>query len=147
MEEIGSTGLSESELAAQVESCVYPGAAFRHGDHLRLAWHYLRTLEPGSAQERMRQTIRRYAESLGQSAKYHDTLTIAWMRLVGAAVACTPACESFEEFLSGHPWLLNRDCLFAFYSRERLAGDDARSSWAEPDLRPLPPVTAPKIEA
>jgi hypothetical protein len=137
MNQLGSAALSEAELADQMERCVYPNASFHHPDHLRLAWHYLRTLR-GSAAGRMRQTIRSFAVSLSHPEKYHDTVTIAWMRLVAAALDCTPQLDEFEPFLSGHSWLLDRDALLAFYSRDLLFSEPARAGWVEPDLRPLP---------
>lgn len=135
---LGSAALSESELAGRMERCVYPNAAFRHADHLRLAWYYRRTLGEAAA-NRMQQTIRRFAASLGHPEKYHATQTTAWMRLVAAAVACTPQHGEFAVFLAAHPWLLDRDALLAFYSRGRLESEQARSAWVDPDLRPLPP--------
>lgn len=134
---LGSAAISESELEDQMERCVYPNTDFHHADHLRLAWHYRRTLG-GDAAGRMQQTIRRFAASLGHPEKYHATQTAAWMRLVAAAVACTPQHTEFTGFLAVHPWLLDRGALKAFYSRDRLWSEEARANWVEPDLHPLP---------
>lgn len=138
MEPLGSAAVSEAELADRMERCLYPNAAFHHADHLRLAWHYRRILGDAAA-VRIQQTIRRFAASLGHPEKYHATQTIAWTRLVAAAMACTPQHGEFSRFLAAHPWLLDRDALLAFYSPGRLASEQARTAWAEPDLHPLPP--------
>lgn len=121
-----------------MERGVYPNTEFRHADHLRLAWHYLRLLGEPAAVEQMRQTIRNFAVSLGHPEKYHDTVTIGWMRLVASALAGTPETPEFSDFLSGHRWLMNKDALLAFYTRARLESPQARSAWMEPDLHPLP---------
>ena len=134
----GSAAISDSDLADRMERCLYPNSAFRHADHLRLAWHYRRTLGE-AATDRIQQTIRRFAAGAGHPEKYHATQTIAWMRLVAAAITCTPRHGEFALFLAAHPWLLNRDALLAFYSRDRLESGQARSAWVEPDLHPLPP--------
>ena len=138
MNHLGSAALSEFELADGMERCVYPNAQFHHADHLRLAWHYLRAYGDPAASERIGETILRYAASLGHPEKYHATVTLGWMRLVAAALRCTPECAEFAAFLGGHAWLLNRDSLLSFYSRERLSGAEARAGWVEPDLHPLP---------
>ena len=138
MNQLGSASVSEAELAGGMERCTWPNANFHHADHVRLAWHYLRTYGVAGATERMQSTIARFAASLGHPEKYHDTVTLAWMRLVAAAIACTPELDDFAAFLAGHAWLLNRDCLLAFYSRDLLFGDQARARWVEPDLLPLP---------
>lgn len=135
---LGSAALGEQDLADRMERCVYPNAEFHHADHLRLARHYLGVYGSAEAVDRMQQTIQRFAASLGHPEKYHASVTIGWMRLVAAAMRCTPECGDFGEFLAGHGWLLNRDALVEFYSRERLASPAARSGWVEPDLHPLP---------
>jgi hypothetical protein len=86
----------------------------------------------------MEQTILRFAMSLGKGEKYHTSVTIAWMRLIEAAMRCTPQLNGFAQFIGAHPWLLNREALLAFYSKERLWSEQARTAWVAPDLYPLP---------
>jgi hypothetical protein len=135
---LGSGALSEEELMDQMKRCVYPNAEFHHADHIRLGWHYLRTYGYPAAAQRMEQTILRFAVSLGKAEKYNTSVTIGWMRLIEAGMRCTPQCSGFAQFLGAHPWLLNREALLAFYSRERLWSEEARTAWTEPDLYPLP---------
>jgi hypothetical protein len=52
------------------------------------------------------------------------------------AVATDP--QPFEDFLTANPQLLKRDLLSAHYSRELLFSPEARASFVEPDLLPLP---------
>ena len=130
--------MNNTDLAKRMESGDFPNAEFHHEQHLQLAWHYLRTYERRAAIERMRATIRNFAGGLGHPEKYHDTATIAWMRLVEAALRCSPQIGDFAAFLTAHAWLRGRDALLAFYSQERLDSPQARAQWVDPDLRPLP---------
>ena len=103
MNQLGSTALSESELADGMERCVYPNAQFHHADHLRLAWHYLRAYGGPAASERIGETILRFATSLGHPEKYHATVTLGWMRLVAAALRCTPDAQSSRRSWTAMP--------------------------------------------
>jgi hypothetical protein len=88
--------------------------------------------------ERMEKTILRFAVSLGHAEKYHTSVTIGWMRLIEAGMRCTPQSNGFAQFLDANPWLLNREALLGFYSKERLDSEEARTAWVEPDLYRLP---------
>jgi len=128
----------DATFAGHVESCRIPGSAFRHADHIRLAWIYLRGHDHGEAEARMRESIRRLAAHAGAPQKYHETLTVAWMRLVAVAIALSPKAATFAEFSRSHPWLFDKDAVLAFWSRERIMDGAARARWVDPDLRPLP---------
>ena len=134
----GSCLFSEDEFVSRVESCAYPNAEFKHADHIRLAWIYLRRYGPEGAEERIIATIQRFATSLGHTQKYHETMTRAWLRLVAAAYSASPEAASFDDFIDKHGWLLERDALSAFYTKSCLLSDLARQQWVEPDRRPLP---------
>lgn len=134
----GSHLLTEDEFIRAMEECCYPNAQFRHADHIRLAWIYLRRYGLRRAEKRVSETIHRFATSLGHEQKYHGTLTRAWVRLVAVAAHATPKITAFDEFISKHAWLLDRSALSAFYSGACLKTDAARHGWVEPDKRPLP---------
>ena len=135
----GSASLEDEVFVAQVESCRFPADRFRHAEHIRLAWSYLRQEEYGIAEERMRASIQRLAHHAGVDGKYHETLTIAWMRLVNAAFSLSSRIERFADFAVAHAWLLDKEAVFEFYSRSWLMSDAARKAWVEPDRKPLPP--------
>jgi len=134
----GSCLFSEDEFVSKVEGCCYPNAEFKHADHIRLAWIYLRRYGLERAEERIAVTIRRFAASLGHQEKYHETVTRAWLRLVATAQCATPEAASFEDFIEKHGWLLERTALSAFYTKACLSSEVARRQWVEPDRRPLP---------
>jgi hypothetical protein len=110
--------------------------AFDHRDHLRVAFAYARRGGVEHAIARAREGLRRFTAAHHEGARYHDTLTTAWARVVGHhAVA---SADDFDAFLTAHPHLLKRDLLLAHYSRERLFSPAARAAFVEPDLLPLP---------
>lgn len=130
--------LTDAAFVHAFESCALSSEAFQHQDHVRLAWLYLRQEEFSIALERMEKSIRRFAAHHHAVQKYHHTLTLAWMRLVRAALRESPGIRTLEVFFSRHPWLLDRDLPLTYYSRERMFSAAARAVWVEPDLRPLP---------
>jgi hypothetical protein len=135
---LGSAHLSDDAFVDQIERCTYPNGAFKHADHVRLGWIYVRTYECALAEQRMAQSVLRFASSCGAARKFHATVTIGWMKLIAAAVRMTPQIDAFDDFLDAHKWLLNKGALSAFYSNGLLCSDDAKSAWIEPDLRVLP---------
>ena len=110
--------------------------SFSHRDHLRVAFAYARRDGVEHAVERAREGLRRFTAAHGQAARYHDTLTTAWARVVGHHAV--QATGDFEAFLAAHPRLLDRDLLTAHYSRARLFSPAAREGFVEPDLLGLP---------
>ena len=135
---LGSAALEDDRFVADFEAGVYPHSRFRHADHVRLAWIYLRRFGVEEAEERIRGGIRSFARQAGAERKYHETVTIAWMRLVAIALRLTPDTGEFHAFARLHGWLFRKDALLAFYSRERLASEAARGEWAEPDVAAFP---------
>jgi hypothetical protein len=136
----GSAGLDDDEFVRQFENGTYPNACFRHADHVRLAWIYVRRYGAAAAEARTCDGIRRFACRLGHEEKYHETLTRAWLRLVAVAHGATPAIDRFDAFAGAHAWLFDAAALSAFYSAGRLHSPAARREWMPPDLRPLPPI-------
>jgi len=110
------------------------GQDFRHLDHLRLAWACVRQApDADAACARVSALIRRFATGLGHPEKYHQTLTVFWVRLLWAyhdRLGGVP----FAEAVAHNPAILDKDFVFRFYPRELLLGPQARSEWIEPPL-------------
>lgn len=117
-----------------------PEGEFGHREHLRLAWRELREQEREVALTRIETAIRHVAEAHGAPQKYHRTITEAWAAFVGYHLAEEPAL-AFDAFLERFPGLLDGALLTRHFSPELLATPAARSTWVEPDLRPLPAHT------
>lgn len=110
--------------------------AFPHRDHVRVAWILLEREDYDGAVAAMTGGILRMAIAAGLLSKYHETRTIAWMKLIDAAR--TEPFETSTDFVDHRPALLRSDRLGDYYSAGRLASVEARTAFVEPDLAPLP---------
>lgn len=136
--------MTDAELARALERCEIPNEEFPHASHLRVACVYLsECASANEASERMAAALRRFAASVGKADKYHETITVFWMRALAAARAALPGA-GLEDVLHMKPELLDKDLLLAYYSRQRLFSDAARLSWVPPDLQPLTESDAPR---
>jgi hypothetical protein len=134
----GASAGSDEDFLRAFEDLSFPADQFHHREHIRVAWLYLKSSDATRAAERMAAGIRRFANHHGATQKYHHTLTLAWMRLVAAAMVETPEGTNFTQFLAEHQELGDKDLLRKYYSSELLQTTRAREGWVEPDLQPLP---------
>lgn len=130
---LASAHLNDDEFLEAFHSCRLENAQFRHADHLRLAWIHLRRRPFEEALQQVRAGIQKFAIHHGVPQLYHETITVAWMRLLA-----THHELSFETFLSENENRLNKDLLHRFWSPELLASDEAKAAWVQPDREPLP---------
>ncbi|MFN8417997.1 MAG: hypothetical protein U0528_01930 [Anaerolineae bacterium] len=113
--------------------------AFRHRDHIRLAWCYLKNHGWEQGLVRIRQGIQHFALVHGAATKYHETMTVFWAQVVQMHMAMDENGD-FESLVARYPELLDKTLVEKHYSRDRLFGAEARQVWIEPDLVPLPVV-------
>jgi hypothetical protein len=106
---------------------------FGHREHLQLAWEHVRA---GKGDE-VGPAIRHVAAHEGALEKYHETITRFWVELVTRAVDAH-AVASFDELLDRAPHLADKTLPQRHWSASRLASAEARATWVEPDLLPLP---------
>jgi hypothetical protein len=130
--------ITDDAFARAFERGEIGAGQFDHRAHMRLAWVYLRegpSIE--AATDRIRQAIQRFAAAANASQKYHETITLLWMRLLAeAAVDLTGPCE-LDALLAQHPELADKNLPLKYYTRERLFSDEARTRWISPDLSAL----------
>ena len=80
--------MSDVELTRALERGEIANEGFHHVSHLHVAWVYL--TESASVQQgadKMRETLRRFTHSVGAPQKYHETMTLFWVHLLGKARA------------------------------------------------------------
>ena len=131
--------MTDEAFARAFETGSVTPAEFDHVAHVRVAWVYLReTASIDEALPRMRDAIRRFAAAAGAAQKYHETITVLWMRLL-ADVKAGGASGELADVLRAHPALADKELPLQYYSRERLFSDEARAAWVEPDRQPLNP--------
>jgi len=132
------TELADLEFVRKFEACELANDCFHHQDHIRLGWIYLQRYGEKEARERIAEAIRRFAAHHGNSDKYHETITVAWLRLVRNVMARVPQDASFGDLTIAAPELLDKRTIEQFYSAAALSAEAARTHWVEPDLQPLP---------
>jgi len=130
--------ITDREFARRFEGGAIRNEDFHHREHLRVAWAFLQespTTE--EACDRMRDAIRAFAHRAGHARKYHETLTVFWVRLLAEVRNHVDRAMELESILPTHGFLLDKDAPLAWYTRARLYSDDARLRWAAPDLQTL----------
>ncbi len=123
------------------ERCEITEAEWTHLAHVRVAWIALMSDAPDAAVERIRRGILSHnTHVLGRPHKYHETVTVAFARLI---LDRLDRAEPWSGFARRIDDLLAADepVLLRYYSPGRLASDEARSRFLEPDLEPLPTAT------
>jgi hypothetical protein len=140
-----TNGMSDAAFLKAFEDCTLAFAEWKHRSHLKVAYLYLRQQPFAQALERMRTNIQRYnaatntPESLERG--YHETMTVAWLRLVHVTLCEYGPAASADEFLDTQEQLLNRKALRFFYSRDQIISWKAKAEFVPPDLTPLPEST------
>jgi N-formylglutamate deformylase len=123
--------VTDEEFLQAFENCQLPNEAFHHREHIRLAWICLQRFGADAA-IRVAQGIRKFAAGHGKSDRYHETITVAWMKLLQKA-----GSGSFEDMVRRYPEILSKDYLQEFYSAEVLGSEAARAGFLEPDKKAL----------
>lgn len=130
-------------LAARFERAAIPREEWTHAAHLTIGVWHVHRFGPEGAIERLRRGIRalndRHGTANTESSGYHETITIAYVRLIdlflSAGDAGAPLERRVEQLLASP--LADRAHLLQFWSRERLMSPAARAAWTPPDLSPL----------
>ena len=110
-------------------------AGFGHREHVRLAYETLARHPFDRAVARYAGGLRRMAARAGAPGKYHATVTVAFLALVGERRAlATPDGEppDWEAFARDHGDLLDPACLRRWYAPERLSSAAARRTFLLP---------------
>lgn len=122
------------------ESCALEPAHFDHPRHLAVALVLLLQLgDERAASDRVRAGLARYLAHHGVDArKYHETITVFWVRRVGAFLARAGRGQALAALANG----LASECgdsrlVYSYFSRALIDTEEARARWVEPDLRAL----------
>jgi hypothetical protein len=89
---------TDAELVAAFRDATLPAAAFKHVEHVRVAWLYLR----GGDGARFAIDLQRYAAAHGVPGKYSEAITRDWL----ARIAARAPAASWPEFAAANPDLL-----------------------------------------
>ena len=111
---------------------------FSHVAHLRLAFLYIEQGGVEAAVGHMSAGLQRFVEKVGAVDKYHQTITEALVRLMGARLDQQPTPD-WHSFLQANPDLVQdaKGVLLRHYSPARLNCAEARAKFLPPDRLPL----------
>ena len=129
--------MTDSEILTMVdrfERCLLAPTEFHHRDHLAVAVTYLYQSDFDTALARMVSSLRRFVTHHG-GTRYHQTVTHFWM-IQAEKHLDRNLClrDSVERVIRALP---NKDVVYEYYSKERLASPEAKAIWIEPDLKEL----------
>lgn len=130
-----------SDLRAAFEQCTLSPADFSHRNHLALGWSYLRELGFPDGAARFREQLQAYVAAVGATAKFHETITWAYLVLLNEEMTLrSPPDETFESMIQRRPDLLDHrnGALAQCYPQQQLDSDDARRVLMLPRRQPLP---------
>lgn len=127
--------MTDDDFVAAFEALSLPPSAFRHAEHVRLAWIYLRRMDLPAAMRRYARQLRAFAGHVGKPGLYHETITYAFLMVVNERIADGLAEEDWDGFRARNPDLFAgvKGALGRWYSEERLASDRSRAGFVMPD--------------
>lgn len=137
---------TNDEIAAignGVLSRTLPKSDWTHAAHFATAL-WLMSCHPETDVSRvMPEMIRTYNEATGvantETSGYHETITQASIRAARAFLRDRPDDALFETCNALMASSLGKsDWILCYWSRSRLFSPEARRSWLEPDIQPLP---------
>ncbi len=115
---------------------------WRHRDHIRIAYLYLLAGSFDQAAQQLRTGIQALNASHGLvetlTRGYHETTTIAWLRLVQTVLEEFGPAADGDAFCDAHPELSQSKILRLFYTKDAILSPRAKAEFVEPDLTPLP---------
>jgi hypothetical protein len=127
-----------AELAAVLAEIVPPGGAFRHREHIHLAYLTVRRHGADGAAAKLSGWLRHLVAYQRAPQKFNATVTRAWTEIVAHHMAAAPQAADFASFAERHPALLDKRLLTRHYTARALASPAARTGWVEPDVAPFP---------
>ena len=104
---------------------------FPHGEHVRVAYGFLRRERFVEVLPRFARGIRTMAERAGKPEVYNETITTAFLALIAERLREYRG-EDFAGFCAENPELFDKDALLTLYSRERLHSPAARATFLLP---------------
>jgi hypothetical protein len=78
---------------------------------------------------------------------YHETMTVAWLRIIHATIQIYGRAESSEALVGFHAQLGETKNLRLFYSPQLIMSPLAKQQFVEPDLAPLPQFTPQQLNS
>ena len=90
--------MKDDELIERFEACTLRPDEFRHRDHVKMAWLYLRRYSTIEALSRFSEALKRFAGHLGKPDLYHETITWGHIFLIHERMLRSSDVGSWLEF-------------------------------------------------
>jgi hypothetical protein len=129
--------MSDDELMRSFEDLSLDPAQFSHRRHLQVAWAYLQRDGFPEGAVNFRGRLRAYVEAAGAAAKYHETITWAYLFLLNEERCLRSAAgESFDSMIARRSDLLDHrnGAISRCYPGDQLQRADARSVFLLPTM-------------
>jgi len=112
--------------------------AFHHADHVRVAFAYVAEFPMAEALAKFSAALKRFALARGKPNLYHETVTWAYLLLIGERFARAGKTQSWGEFSEQNGDLLRwkGGILERYYTQATLDSDLARRTFLFPDRIP-----------
>lgn len=134
--------MNDEEHLRRFEDHSLPKELWNHRAHLKVAYLYLNRYSYDEALERLRTGIKAFNAAKGiqdtPTGGYHETMTQVWLRLVYTTLTQFGPAETADAFFEAQTQLASKRTPLLFYSRECIMSPEAKRSFVEPDLTPLP---------
>ncbi|MDQ3314017.1 MAG: hypothetical protein M3505_05225 [Verrucomicrobiota bacterium] len=125
----------EEEFAAFENGALEP-ANFPHREHVRLAYEMLSRFSFGDTATRFSRGLRHLARKSGWPQLYHETITLAFLAVIGERMATTRH-SCWEGFAAANGDLLDKHVLRRWYSADQLQSNLARKTFCLPSPRTI----------
>jgi hypothetical protein len=127
--------MTDDELFDSFISTDLPANQFHHEQHVRVAWMFVCRHGMPAAIGKFSEAINRFAAAKGAHGLYHETITWAFLLIIGERQARQPA-DTWVAFAAVNPDLLTwqPSILERYYSKELLTSALARRAFVMPDL-------------
>jgi hypothetical protein len=128
--------MNDRDFVDAFEACAIPSSDFRHADHVRLAWIYLRERPLLEAIERFTTSLQRFATHHGVPGLYHETITWAYLLIIHERMQRDDSSKDWEFFRAANRDLFNwkPSVLDRYYAPGTLKSDLARRTFVLPDV-------------
>jgi hypothetical protein len=125
--------VTDDELLDAFETCTL--GAFHHHDHVRVTWLYLRRSSVLETLGKLIPGLKRFAESKGRAAHYHETITWAYTLLIHDRMRRLADDHTFEEFERENADLFDwkNSIIRRYYDEATLKSEHARRVFVLPD--------------
>ena len=101
-----------------------------------MGFEMLRRHDFAEAAHRYSCALRAMAAKAGRPEAFHQTVTIAFLALIGERLQSVAAAADFAAFAQANPDLMDKSALTRWYRPERLMLDAARRTFLLPDRAP-----------